>query len=1461
MAGKGTERAGPADRRRGEPAASARTGRQAEARPARCWSAAAPGSPATRARIEALFAAAAPEPVEEVPGQEPASAAQPALATQPAPPELPAQPALRAQLSPAAPGGVTPQEAGDRPGAGTRSPDGGGAWATRSRIARRALSEPAGAPVEPEVQQAGDPDLGRELLGAMPATGPAATRRRAGLRPRVARGAGKRRDGPVSPSVRRRPAPATGQRDGTPIPQQRTAPFRHVEAYARGPPSPDAPRPTTSTAAAAPVRDRCDLDAPAPASFDIDAPAPADFDIDAPALADFDMRAHAGARARVPVLQAKLAVSTSGDRFEREADAVAERVVRGATPYAPVAGVIAGRLQRVPPHARGPPQSELPASVTAALQHGGGRPLDPALRSRIEPHVGLDLGHVRVRCEPAAARDLGARAFTSGATIFLAAGSSPADAALIAHEAAHVAQQAASPVARATLQRLAISDLIPGWILDGVRNAVRALPGYSILTTIVGEDLLTGRPAATSREELVETLLTYGPFGAAVGPLLSTIDVLGDVFAVVSEGLRANDLTLARIGRDIETAWEQFSLTNGIAGNLAIVRRLVEALLRDVARFVASIVDRVIELVRAVVAEVAEPLLETPEIKPIWDLTKKVLRYDPLRGEEVQAESVDIIADFLRLIGEEERLAQMQERGTLAQTADWLDTQLATFRGLIGELGTLFSDAWAAIQPANLPNLLTNLESLAQRAFGLVQRVAEFGATLILKVLELVKDALLGWLSEHARAVPGFELLTVILEQDPFTGERVERTARNLIRGFITLLPGGAATFDQLAESGVIDQAAERIESEMSRLGISVELVTGIFLGIWDTLTLDDLLDPIGAFERVLALFGEPLARLVEFVSVVLEVVVTLVLALMNFPSELLGRVIANATQAIDDIAADPVAFLLNMIEAIKLGFASFFDHILGHLMQGLVSWLFRGLGQLGIELPTDFSLGSILNLVFQVLGLTIEYLWEKLGQHVGPERVAMIRGALDTLGGAWAFIVDVQREGLPAIWRFISDQLGNLWSTLLQMAQEWIMTRVVSAVTTRLLSLLDPTGIMAVVNSAIALFNAIRSAIDYFRDMLEIVAGYVETLAAVAAGNIAPGAQMLEQGLANAIPIAIGFLAAQVGLGNIPEKIVEIIGRLRELVDRALDWLIEQALRLGRAALDALGLGPREPAPTAGEPAPSDEALHEPFDLIGEDHAIYADPSGRLIVASNGAQPVSNLPPLIALHDQYTALPSTATIEQRRAIIRSMIALIRQDPSLLAQLADDGLGDPPNLGGVAPHRSQTQRFQPRSGSPSYAPLWELESEHVIPRSYANALFAAFSLGGTTSSEYRAMHTILIYKGAADLKTEGPGGDNTVYQTLQQTASEVMTVALASSQPARHFGAAMGTVRGLFEGYAANAVDRTTEAIAGEHAQTYGQSTKGAIRKRPVAPPEARVEEAFTLQAADVSGMLSARLT
>jgi hypothetical protein len=875
-----------------------------------------------------------------------------------------------------------------------------------------------------------------------------------------------------------------------------------------------------------------------------------------------------------------------------------------------------------------------------------GQPIPDEPRQSLETSFGTSLADVRLHVGSQSgelAAEVSANAFTVNKDIYFGDGQfapgSQQGYHLLAHEVTHTLQQGGAVSAssatvsdpadasereaedvatRVTQQRAAgpvqgtapdvtrdATDLIPDFILDGVKSAISAIPGYDLLAGIIGKDPITDQPVRMNRTELIEKLLTYGPFGANVGQVLQAVDVLGDVYTLVTDGLAANNLTMARIERDIGAAWDEISVTDGIDGNAAIVRRYVDAILNDVSGFVRGIVDQVIEKVRAVVAEVAEPHLQDPQIKPVWDLARKVLHYDPLRGEDVNAPTVEILGDFLRLIGKQDALAQMTERGTLQQTADWLDTQFATFASIKNDLLQLFADAWDAISPQNLPNLLDTLPRLAQRAFDLVRRIGAFAATVLAKVLELVKVSLLGWLSQHAHEMPGFRLMTVMLGQNPFTGDTVPRTAANLIAGFITLLPNGEATYQQLAESGVIDEAAGRIESAMTRLNITTELITGTFLGIWNSLSLEDLLAPIPAFERILARFSDPLNRIIEFATEVVKVVIELILKLMNFPSDLIGSIISNAMTAIEDIKRDPVAFLLNMLQALKSGFMGFFDNILPYLLDGLTSWLFRGLGQIGITRPADLSLESVLGLALQVLGITADSLWQKVGEHIGPERMQQMRNGVDRLSGAWQFIKDVQEGGAAAIWRYVTDQLSNLWDTVIEMAKNWIMSEIVEKVTTKLISMLDPTGVMAVINSMVAFFNAIQSAIEYLRDILTIVNDYVTTFAQVAAGNIVPGAQKITEGLGHAVPIAIGFLANQVGLGNIPEKIVEIIGGLREMVDQAIDWLIQQAVSLGQSAMNALGLGGEQPETPAETPA-------APVDPLSEDQQwVYEHPEG----------------------------------------------------------------------------------------------------------------------------------------------------------------------------------------------------------------------------------------------------------
>ena len=154
------------------------------------------------------------------------------------------------------------------------------------------------------------------------------------------------------------------------------------------------------------------------------------------------------------MVQAKLTVGAADDPYEREADRVADRVVRALASGMSAEGsqVADGTLRCRPDLTRDLTSAfEADADVARRLvaRRGSGRPLPAAVRARMEPVFGADFGEVRVHADREAgqlSRSIQAQAFTHGRDIYFGSGayapSSPAGQHLLAHELAHVVQQA-----------------------------------------------------------------------------------------------------------------------------------------------------------------------------------------------------------------------------------------------------------------------------------------------------------------------------------------------------------------------------------------------------------------------------------------------------------------------------------------------------------------------------------------------------------------------------------------------------------------------------------------------------------------------------------------------------------------------------------------------------------------------------------------------------------------------------------------------------------------------------------------------------------------------------------------------------------------------------------------------------------------------------------------------------------
>lgn len=155
-----------------------------------------------------------------------------------------------------------------------------------------------------------------------------------------------------------------------------------------------------------------------------------------------------------PTLQAKLMVGAANDPLEREADRVADHVMRT---WSASSASVRGRDEddfelRRRAHPSPDPASAFEADTTVAQRlssrRGGGHALPPPVRHRMEAGFGADFGGVRIHRDAEAAdlsTGLAAQAFTHGRDIYFGRGAyDPASRSgqhLLAHELTHVVQQ------------------------------------------------------------------------------------------------------------------------------------------------------------------------------------------------------------------------------------------------------------------------------------------------------------------------------------------------------------------------------------------------------------------------------------------------------------------------------------------------------------------------------------------------------------------------------------------------------------------------------------------------------------------------------------------------------------------------------------------------------------------------------------------------------------------------------------------------------------------------------------------------------------------------------------------------------------------------------------------------------------------------------------------------------------
>ncbi|HEY0437915.1 MAG TPA: hypothetical protein VGC92_14840, partial [Phenylobacterium sp.] len=294
---------------------------------------------------------------------------------------------------------------------------------------------------------------------------------------------------------------------------------------------------------------------------------------------------------------------------------------------------------------------------------------------------------------------------------------------------------------------------------------------------------------------------------------------------------------------------------------------------------------------------------------------------------------------------------------------------------------------------------------------------------------------------------------------------------------------------------------------------------------------------------------------------------------ILKLKDMLLG-VLARAAGAVAKIIKDPIGFLGNFVGAVKAGVMNFGANILDHLKKGLQSWLFGTLAEAGIEIPEKFDLKGIVTLILSMLGLT----WASIRARLAKVLPGWVLTALE---GAVEVVKILTTEGVGGLWKFIVQKLTDLQEQVMGQIKDFVITKIITAGITWLISLLNPAA--AFIKACKMIYDAVMWFVDNAQRMKEFVDSVLDSVESIANGGVGAVAGMIEATLGKAIPMVISGLASLLGLGGIAEKIQKILQTIQKPVGKVVDSIIGGVMKVGKKLLKRKKKGKAEEGGLSG--------------------------------------------------------------------------------------------------------------------------------------------------------------------------------------------------------------------------------------------------------------------------------------
>ena len=294
------------------------------------------------------------------------------------------------------------------------------------------------------------------------------------------------------------------------------------------------------------------------------------------------------------------------------------------------------------------------------------------------------------------------------------------------------------------------------------------------------------------------------------------------------------------------------------------------------------------------------------------------------------------------------------------------------------------------------------------------------------------------------------------------------------------------------------------------------------------------------------------------------------VLRVFNLPPEMLVTVLNKAMNAWDTISKKPLDFLKNTVRSLARGFGLLWKNFKSHLEFGLQGWLFGGLQEKNINPPASWTdPKALFFFVLDVLGLSVAHVFDLLKQRFNPERVEALRTWYGRISRVMDWInrtIDVNKSPAENT-RGLIEQAKDFGKSILTDIATWVTVKVGEELALLAASAAASAGLSEVVDIARRIYKALVTAKRWAGQLLGMANNALDNILDIASGAVEKVGTKFEGILHQGMPVVIGFLADQVGLGGVGEEMRSIVDKLRAQVDKAILWLIDKV----KAALDSV--------------------------------------------------------------------------------------------------------------------------------------------------------------------------------------------------------------------------------------------------------------------------------------------------